>query len=148
MKLFTHRRRTKRLDKELGHGLWRQAHDRFVRGLDRFHQILEGVTDDATHNELVLIGDTLADQLPRVYALCKQGHALYPAEDLRVPGGAQGLHSGLSRAANHVATTAEAEAMVRLHHGTIDAVQRRAAQVIECVDAAEEHLTLQRDTPR
>ena len=52
MKLLSRRRRLKKLEKDLGTGLWRRAHDRYVRGLDRFHQILEGVDDDALHNQL------------------------------------------------------------------------------------------------
>ena len=51
------------------------------------------------------------------------------ATEMQVPAGAQRLHSGLSRAANHLATTAEAEAMARLNHGGIEAVQHRADEV-------------------
>ncbi|WP_300342679.1 hypothetical protein [Nesterenkonia sp.] len=137
MKLFTRRRRAKRLEKELGTGLWRQAHDRYVRGLDRFHQILDGVEDDEVHNQLVVIGDELADRLPLVYSLCQQAHQRYPATEMRVPAGAQMLHSALSRAANHLATTAEAEAMLRLNHGTIEAVRHRADQVLQNLNEAE-----------
>lgn len=138
MKLFSRRRRAKQLERDLGVGLWRQAHDRYVRGLDRYHQILAGVEDDAVHNQLVPIGDELADQLPRVYRLCKTAHAQYPATELQVPAGAQHLHSGLSRAANHLATTAEAEAMVRLNHGGTEAVRRRADEVLRSLQEAED----------
>ncbi|GAA1825707.1 hypothetical protein [Nesterenkonia flava] len=138
MKLFTRRRRARRMEKELGTGLWRQAHDRYVRGLDRYHQILEGVEDDQLHNQLVLIGDELAEQLPTVYDLCRTAHEVYPAEGMQVPGGAANrLHSCLSRAANHLATTAEAAAMARLQHGTVEAVRRRADQVMSCLQDAE-----------
>ena len=137
MKLFTRHRRAKQLEKDLGTSLWRQAHDRYVRGLDRFHQILAGVQDDELHNKLVPIGDELADQLPRIYQLCKTAHAQYPVKELRVPAGAQQLHSGLSRAANHLATTAEAAAMVRLNHGDLEAVRRRADQVLRALQESQ-----------
>ena len=130
----------RKIDKQLGKGLWRQAHDRYVRGLDRYHQILEGVEDDAAHNQLVLIGDELAEQLPRVYRLCQRAHEQFPATGLNVPPGASPLHSGLSRAANHLATTAEAEAMVRLKHGELASVRHRADQVLACLAEAESAL--------
>ncbi len=137
MKIFTRRRRARRLEKELGTGLWRQAHDRYVRGLDRYHQILEGIEDDAVYNQLVPIGDGLAERLSTVFELCQRAHQHFPADGMHVPGGANALHSALSRAANHVATTAEAAAMVRLQHGDVQAVQRRAEQVHACLDQAE-----------
>jgi hypothetical protein len=137
MKLFRGRRRAKKIDQELGKGLWRQAHDRYVRGLDRYHQILDGVEDDAVYNQLVLIGDQLAEQLPRVYELCCRGQKEFPATEMQIPQGAHALHSGLSRAANHVATTAEAEAMVRLSNGQLDSVRHRASQVLDCLSDAE-----------
>lgn len=57
---------SRRDDAELGKGLWRRAHDRFVRGLDRFHQILERVPAGPTLEELVPLANDLADLLPRV----------------------------------------------------------------------------------
>lgn len=142
MKLFSRRRRVKQtrakqIQNDLGEGLWRQAHDRYVRGLDRYHQIVEGVSDDEVYNRLVLIGNDLADQLPRVYAICRDAHAQFPAVEMQVPAGASASHSGLSRAANHLATTAEAAAMVRLQHGEIEAVLHRAQQVLDCLATAE-----------
>lgn len=138
MKILARRRQAKKLEKDLGVGLWRQAHDRYVRGLDRFHQILEGVEDNDLHNELVHIGDVLAQQLPRVYDLCKSAQAKHPSAGMNVPPGTRSLHSGLSRAANHLATTAEAEAMVRLNHGGLDSVRHRAEQVLQALREAEQ----------
>lgn len=138
MKLFPRRRRARRLDKELGKGLWRQAHDRYVRGLDRYHQVIDGVKDDAIYSQLVLIGDELAEQLDTVYELCRRAQISHFSEGLQVPGGATKLHSSLSRAANHLATTAEAAAMVRLGHGELLAVRRRADQVKEALKDASD----------
>ncbi|WP_022871954.1 hypothetical protein [Nesterenkonia alba] len=138
--LFGRRRRARRKEKDLGTGLWRQAHDRYERGLDRYHQILEGVAENDIHNQLVAIGDQLAEQLPTVYDLCKAAHQRFPAEGMNIPGAARELHSCLTRAANHLATTAEAEAMVRLHHSEVPAVRRRADQVLACLQDAERAL--------
>ncbi|WP_146341317.1 hypothetical protein [Nesterenkonia sp. NBAIMH1] len=135
--LFAGRREARRKERELGSGLWRQAYDRFERGIDRYHQILGGVEDDAVHNQLVVIGDQLADQLPLVYDLCRRANERWPGTSLQIPGGSRDLHAALSRAANHVATTAEAEAMVRLQHSEVASVQRRADQVLACLTEAE-----------
>ncbi|GAA3072648.1 MULTISPECIES: hypothetical protein [Actinomycetes] len=140
MKLFAGRRRARRLEKELGDGLWRQAHDRFVRGLDRYHQVVEGVDDDVVHNHLVAIGDELADQLPAVRDLCRHAHRLFPAEGMNIPGRASELHSCLSKAANHVATTAEAAAMVRVGSAEVLSVRRRADRVLASLQDAESAL--------
>jgi hypothetical protein len=136
MKLFPRHRRARRLERELGKGLWRQAYDRYIRGLDRYHQVIEGVADDQTYNALVHIGDELAEQLDEIYRLCRTAQAQHPADGLHVPGRAVALHSSLSRAANHLATTAEAAAMVRLGHGELTAVRRRADQVLACIAEA------------
>lgn len=135
MKLFS-RRRAKKVDKDLGNGLWRQAHDRYVRGLDRYHQVIEGVADDDVHNRLVLIGDELSEQLSEVYALCSWAESEHPARGMHVPGPTRDLHSALSKAANHVATAAEAAAMVRLGNAEVNAVRRRADQVLVCLNDA------------
>ncbi|MDO5493515.1 MAG: hypothetical protein Q4F53_07895 [Nesterenkonia sp.] len=131
------RSRTRRLDKELGQGLWRRAHDRYVRGLDRYHQVLEGIADDAVHNDLVLLGDRLAEQLETVRELCGEAHRAHPGEGMLIPGDAADLHAGLSQAANHLATTAEAVAMVRLGAAERTAVHRRSERVFETLASAE-----------
>ncbi|MCU1553387.1 MAG: hypothetical protein JWM13_873, partial [Arthrobacter sp.] len=61
MGFFTTARQGKRDDAELGKGLWRRANDRFTRGLDRYHQVLEGVEDDALYAELVDIANELSE---------------------------------------------------------------------------------------
>lgn len=136
-RLLRTRSRARRLDKELGQGLWRRAHDRYVRGLDRYHQVLEGIGDDAVHNDLVLLGDRLAEQLETVRDLCREAHQAHPGDGMNIPGDAAHLHAGLSQAANHLATTAEAVAMVRLGAAEPTAVHRRAERVFETLGAAE-----------
>ncbi|GAB3271389.1 hypothetical protein GCM10027449_07130 [Sinomonas notoginsengisoli] len=132
----------RRDDAELGKGLWRRAHDRFRRGLDRYHQILEGIDDDVLYSELLVIGNGLAKLLPRVRAVCMEAQKRAPSEGLDIPGEFAAVHRALSRAGNALATTAEAAAMARLAVGPVPvgalSVQRRAATVSEHVQEAEE----------
>ncbi|WP_026819336.1 hypothetical protein [Arthrobacter castelli] len=154
MALFAAARQGRKDDAELGKGVWRRAHDRFRRGLDRFHQILEGVQDERLHTDLVPVANTLADLLPRVRAVCTQAQRIAPSADLDVPSSEAGylseVHRALSRAGNALATTAEAVAMARLDGGkaSIDgpdtgagaafqSVERRAATVTASVEEAE-----------
>ncbi|ABY22142.1 hypothetical protein RSal33209_0387 [Renibacterium salmoninarum ATCC 33209] len=138
MALFERFRTAKRDDAELGQGVWRRAHDRFRRGLDRFHQMLEGVQDEQLHEELAPIANELADLLPRVRSLCRRAHTASPSDGLNIPAGSfAAIHRELTRAGNALATAAEAVAMVRLEELAPDAVVRRAAQVVEHVIAAE-----------
>jgi hypothetical protein len=132
---------SRRDDAELGKGLWRRAHDRFRRGLDRYHQVLEGIDDDGLYNELAGIANTLAALLPRVRAVCMEAQRRAPSDGLDIPGEFAAVHRALSRAGNALATTAEAAAMLRLAVGPVPvgalSVQRRAAAVVEHVEEAE-----------
>jgi len=131
-------RAAKRDDGELGKGVWRRAHDRFRRGLDRFHQMLEGVQDEDLRAALVPIANDLADLLPRVRKVCRRAQNIAPSESLDVPAGRfPAVHRELTKAGNALATAAEAVAMVRLQELPPDAVGRRAAQVVEHVAVAE-----------
>lgn len=136
--------RGRRDDAELGKGLWRRAHDRFQRGLDRYHQVLEGVEDDSLYSELVVIADGLASLLPRVRAVCAACQQLAPSDGFEVPGELADIHRALSKAGNALATTAEAAAMLSLAVGPVPvgalSVQRRAAAVVEQVELAEQRL--------
>ncbi|WP_415856702.1 hypothetical protein [Sinomonas sp. G460-2] len=138
--------RGRRDDAELGKGLWRRAHDRFQRGLDRYHQVLEGVDDDALYAELVVIADGLAELLPRVRAVCVKCQRLAPSDGFDVPGDYADVHRALSKAGNALATTAEAAAMLSLAIGPVPvgalSVQRRAATVVEQVETAERAVSL------
>ena len=132
----------RRDDAELGKGVWRRAHDRFRRGLDRYHQILEGIDDDVLYSEMLVIADGLAALLPRVRAVCVEAQRRAPSNGLDIPGRYAAVHRALSRGGNALATTAEAAAMLRLSAGPVPmgalSVQRRAATVLEHVSEAEE----------
>ncbi|MGO4857059.1 hypothetical protein [Arthrobacter sp. 2MCAF14] len=128
-------------DAELGKGLWRRAHDRFHRGLDRYHQVLEGVGDEQLYVELVAIANELADLSSRVRAICVEAQLQAPSDGLDIPGSLAGVHRALSKAGNSLATTAEAAAMLRLAVGPVPvgavSVRRRAEAVYEHVEEAE-----------
>lgn len=148
MALFAAARQGRKDDAELGTGVWRRAHDRFRRGLDRYHQILEGVEDDAVYNELAALANELAQLLPRVRGCCVAAQAKHPSEGLDIPGALLAVHRALSRAGNALATTAEAAAMARLDgerwgiaSAGLDNVRRRAEVVAEDVSEAERLLS-------
>ncbi len=147
MGLFAAARQGRKDDADLGNGVWRRAHDRFRRGLDRYHQILEGVEDDDVYNELVAVANQLGELLPRVRAACATAQSQWPSEGLDIPGAGLAVHRALSRAGNTLATTAEAAAMTRLDgerwgvaSAGLDNVRRRAELVVEDVLEAERQL--------
>lgn len=147
MALFAAARQGRRDDAELGTGVWRRAHDRFRRGLDRYHQILEGVADDDVYNQLAVLANELASLLPRVRAVCVTAQASSPSDGMDIPGALMPVHRSLSRAGNALATTAEAAAMARLDgerwglaSAGLDNVRRRAELVEEDVAEAERQL--------
>ncbi|MET3921088.1 hypothetical protein [Arthrobacter sp. UYEF20] len=134
----------KKDDAELGKGLWRRAHDRFIRGLDRYHQVLEGVEDEALYAELVDVANELSELAVRVRRVCVEAQRRSPSDGLDIPGALAGVHRSLSTAGNSLATTAEAAAMLRLAVGPVQAgavsVRRRAESVLEHVCDAERRL--------
>jgi hypothetical protein len=141
---FSAARQGKRDDDELGKGLWRRANDRFTRGLDRYHQILDGVEDDALYAELVDIANELSELAGRVRLVCVEAQRRSPSDGLDIPGALAGVHRSLSTAGNSLATTAEAAAMLRLAVGPVpvgaESVRRRAGSVTEHVRDAERRL--------
>ena len=144
MGFFSAARQGRKDDAELGKGLWRRAHDRFHRGLDRFHQVLEGVEDDQLYGELLEIANQLAALLPRVRAVCMEAQRRAPSDGLDIPAALSNVHRSLSKAGNSLATTAEAAAMLRLAVGPVPvgaaSVHRRAEAVFQQVDDAERQL--------
>jgi hypothetical protein len=149
---FSAARQGRKDDAELGKGLWRRAHDRFHRGLDRFHQVLEGVEDDQLYSELVDVANELAALLDRVRAVCVQAQQRSPSDGLDIPDALAGVHRSLSKAGNSLATTAEAAAMLRLAVGPVPvgaaSVRRRAEAVFQQVADAERHLREESPDPR
>jgi len=141
---FSAARQGRKDDAELGKGLWRRAHDRFHRGLDRFHQVLEGVEDDQLYGELVDIANQLAALLPRVRTVCMEAQRRAPSDGLDIPAALADVHRSLSKAGNSLATTAEAAAMLRLAVGPVPvgaaSVHRRAESVFQQVEDAERQL--------
>lgn len=156
MGFFSAARQGRKDDVELGRGLWRRAHDRFQRGLDRFHQVLEGVEDDQLYEELVEVANSLAALLVRVRAVCMEAQRRSPSEALDIPAALSAVHRSLSKAGNSLATTAEAAAMLRLAVGPVPvgaaSVRRRAEAVFRQIDDAEAALaaagTHTGDTPK
>ena len=144
MALFAAARQGRKDDAELGMGVWRRAHDRFTRGLDRYHQMLEGVEDDALYNELALVANELSGLVPRVRAVCVSAQKQLPSAGQDIPGGLTGVHRALSRSGNSLAATAEAAAMSRLEgerwgiaSSGIENVRRRAQLVEQDIAEAE-----------
>ncbi len=125
-------------DAVLGDGVWRRAHDRFRRAVDRYHQVMEGVPAGAARDHLEQEGTRLAAALDAVHAACADAEAAHPSASLDVPGHRAGpgsgvasrapgtarapgdpedprdLHRRLSRAGGLAAQAAEAAALVRV----------------------------------
>ncbi|MFZ5872212.1 MAG: hypothetical protein ACOYXW_16995 [Actinomycetota bacterium] len=102
----------------LGDGVWRHAHDRFRRAVDRYHQMLEQVPPGQVRDRLEVAGAALAGALDDVHRLCAHAQGRAPSTGLDVPGGPDGsapeLHRRLTRAAGLAAQAAEAAAMARV----------------------------------
>ncbi|WP_346845282.1 dehydrogenase [uncultured Rothia sp.] len=140
----------RRDDAELGRGVWRRAYDRFNRGVDRFHQILEKLPRDETFEDIIPQANALADLLLRVRGIAQGAQTLAPSKGTDIPASPHGtysdLHRSLSRAGNAVAMCAEALAMVRcagdceLSCNRQIVVERRLCTVIEHIEHAEQKL--------
>lgn len=142
---FARRREARSLDKELGNQLWRQAHDRFARSLDRYWQIIDpqrpGNLSQEELNGLMNAGNVLTDTLATVRKICVTAREKFGEHDLDVPNGANDVHRLLSRAANDLAATAQAAAMYKRGQTTIETVGRRAEKVLHTVQEAQDHIT-------
>lgn len=71
---------SRRDDAELGRGLWRRAHDRFIRGVDRFHQVLERLAHTDMVELVVPAANSLSDLIPRVRAIAMEAQRLAPTK--------------------------------------------------------------------
>lgn len=119
----------------LGTGVWRRAHDRYDRAVDRYHQMLEQVPPGAARDSLDGDGARLADALHEVLRLCERGEFLWHSSTFDVPPTAGGVHSALSRAATAAAQAAESAAMAAVaaragDAGTAGARARSAGRAV------------------
>ena len=60
----------------LGEGVWRRAHDRFRRAVDRYHGVLEHVPEGALRAGLESTGAQLAAALDLVHTVCVRAQAV------------------------------------------------------------------------
>lgn len=99
--------------------MWRRAHDRFRRAVDRYHQMLEPVPASAVRDALDDSGAELAALLDVVRERCVAGQRDAPSAGLDLPPGpASDEHRRISRAATLAAQAAESAAMARLALGS------------------------------
>ncbi|MEJ5945531.1 hypothetical protein WDZ17_09535 [Pseudokineococcus basanitobsidens] len=152
------RRDERRLAAALGDGVWRRAHDRVRRSVDRYHQVLDGVVADGAPLPGTGGDDALADLrrtgvevvgvLDEVAALCVAAQRAAPSAGLDVPrvpvsaGLPAELHRRLSRAGTSLATAAEAATMARvsLRGGEPGVALERAEAAARAAALARRHL--------
>ena len=131
-------------DVELGTGVWRRAHDRFRRAVDRYHQVIEPVPDGPTRDRLETAGARLAECLDQVRQRCVAAQEAWPSDRLQIPGAGTGEHARISKGATVAAQAAEAATMVRvaLRDPTVEpaVVQARCAAVDRAVTGVERGL--------
>lgn len=141
------RRWPRRRPDPLGEGVWRRAHDRFRRAVDRYHQVLERVPAGGDRDALERSGAELAAVLAAVHAVCLRAQELAPSTGEDLPGGHGGVlldvHRALARSATLAAQAAEAATLagVALRDGQrADSASRAAAatRVVEQVRAQVE----------
>lgn len=114
MAFFSRLRAQRAANRELGEGVWRRAHDRFTRSLDRVFQVLEGISDVEIYNQLVAPANEMAELLPVVRQLCADAQRITPSDDESIPQSTAGVHRSLTKSANDLATTAQVIAMMRM----------------------------------
>jgi len=145
MAFFSRLRAERAATRELGEGVWRRAHDRFQRSLDRVFQVVEGVADDQVYNQLVKEANEMADLLPAVREICSTAQRATPSNDQHIPQSTAAVHRSLTKSANDLATTAQVIAMMRMQAEAgesidIDSVRHRAQLVKEDVGRAAQLL--------
>ena len=145
MAFFSRLRQARAANRDLGQGVWRRAHDRFNRSLDRVFQVLEGIKDDELHNRLMIHANELADLLPQVHGICSAAQKLTPSEEEFVPQQTFDVHRALTKSANDLATTAQVFAMTRLQAEAGQdvsnfAIETRVRIVIEGIETARQAL--------
>lgn len=128
MAFFSRLRAQRAANRELGEGVWRRAHDRFTRSLDRVFQVLEGTKDDTVYNQLIGPANEMAELLPMVRQLCSEAQSLTPSDDETIPQLTAKVHRSLTKSANDLATTAQVIAMMRMQAENGDAIDISAVQ--------------------
>jgi hypothetical protein len=130
----------------LGNGVWRRAHDRFRRAVDRYHLLLERVPTGAVHDRLQDTGARLAAALIDVHAVCVAGQRLAPSEGEDLPGGHGGAlldaHRALARGATLAAQAGEAVmlAIVALRSEQVEEASRLAEAAARAADQVADHV--------
>src|SRR5699024_12505038 len=93
---FARRREAKKLDSELGNLLWRQAHDRFARSLDRYWQVVESERTSPVgkeeENGLVNAGNALVDARAAVRSICDEARTRCGEHERNVRPGGHEVH--------------------------------------------------------
>ena len=141
------RRGGRRPPDPLGDGVWRRVHDRCVRGVDSYHQVIEPVPPGEARDALERVGAELAAVLAAVRAQCLAAQREAPSASLDVPAGPSGqytaLYRRLSKTAGLVAQAAEAAAMARVATlaGDEQAALARAAAAARTARQAADSLT-------
>ncbi|HYY09602.1 MAG TPA: hypothetical protein VE781_01615 [Kineosporiaceae bacterium] len=126
--------------------MWRRAHDRFRRAVDRYHQMLERVPPGAARDRLEGTGGRLAALLDDVHGVCREGQRLAPSAGEDLPGGHGGAlldaHRALARAATLAAQASEAVTLtvVALRAGRDDEVLRLPQAAERTVDQVAEQV--------
>ncbi len=127
--------------------MWRRAHDRFRRAVDRYHGVLEHVPEGALRAGLESTGAQLAAALDLVHTVCVRAQAVGPSAGDDVPAGQGGVlldvHRALTRSATLAAQAAEAVTLVVVAGGGdeaqtgVVAAARAAGQARSQVSRAE-----------
>jgi hypothetical protein len=138
----------------LGTGVWRRAHARFRRAVDRYHQLLERVPPGAVHDRLHMTGARLAVSVDEVRSLCVAAQALAPSDGDDVPGGQGGAlldaHRALGRGATLAAQASETVmlAVVALRGQQFEEASRLAEAAARAVDQAAGQIGLAQERVR
>lgn len=125
----------------LGEGVWRRAHDRFRRAVDRFHQVIEPVPDGVARGELERTGAKLAAALDAVHRVCVQAQLGAPSSGDDVPGGGwTAVHRCLTRAGTTAAQAAEGAVLARVAvlAGDVEAADQACAAARRAADRVGE----------
>lgn len=133
----------------LGDGVWHRAHDRFERGVRRYHSSITDIPSRPVRGELSEIGEELDVAMQAVREACLAAQAAAPSDGPEIPMGPGDIyfevHKRLARAATLCARATESAMMARLAvrqrdqdavRDHIDSARRTVKQIRELIDAA------------